>query len=55
MADAWLAFARTGNPNHKGMPNWPPVSAAAIPNMLFDAASSVKNDPDGPQRAALKG
>jgi para-nitrobenzyl esterase len=42
MSDAWLAFARTGNPNHKGMPNWPPVSTSAVPNMLFDARSSVK-------------
>jgi para-nitrobenzyl esterase len=54
MADAWLAFARTGNPNHKGLPNWPPVSPSAIPNMLFDTRSAVRNDPDGAQRAALK-
>ena len=55
MADAWIAFARTGNPNHKGLPNWPPVGPSAIPNMLFDARSAVMNDPDGAQRAALKG
>jgi para-nitrobenzyl esterase len=55
MAEAWLAFARTGNPNHKGIPNWPPVSASAIPNMLFDVRSAVKNDPDAVERAALRG
>jgi len=22
--DAWIAFARTGNPNHKGLPEWQP-------------------------------
>ena len=54
MADAWLAFARTGNPNHKGLPTWPPVSGTAIPNMLFDAKPVVKNDPDAALRAALK-
>ena len=54
MADAWIAFAHSGDPNHTGLPHWPPVSTTAIPNMLFDAACTVKNDPDGPQRAALK-
>jgi para-nitrobenzyl esterase len=42
MSDAWIAFARTGNPNHKGLPAWPPVSTSAVPNMLFNASSSVK-------------
>ena len=54
MSDAWIAFARTGDPNHKGLPHWPPVSASAIPNMLFDAVCTVKDDPDAAQRAALK-
>jgi para-nitrobenzyl esterase len=54
MADAWLAFARTGNPNHPGLPHWPPVSTSATPNMLFDAVCTVKDDPDRAQRAALK-
>jgi len=54
MSDAWIAFARTGDPNHKGLPHWPPVSTSAIPNMLFDAICTVKDDPDAAQRAALK-
>jgi para-nitrobenzyl esterase len=54
MADAWLAFARTGNPNHAGLPHWPPVSTTATPNMLFDAVCTVKDDPDRAERAALK-
>jgi para-nitrobenzyl esterase len=55
MADAWIAFARTGDPNHKGLPRWPPVSTSAIPNMLFDAVCTVREDPDRAERAALKG
>jgi para-nitrobenzyl esterase len=53
MSDAWIAFARTGDPNHKGLPHWAPVSASAIPNMLFNAVCTVKDDPDRAQRAAL--
>ncbi|MDB5462873.1 MAG: carboxylesterase [Phenylobacterium sp.] len=55
MSDAWIAFARSGDPNHKGLPHWPPVSTTAIPNMLFDAVCTVKDDPDRAERAALKG
>jgi len=55
MADAWIAFARTGNPNHPGLPHWPAVTTSATPNMLFDAVCAVKDDPDRAERAALKG
>jgi para-nitrobenzyl esterase len=36
MAEAWIQFARTGNPNHSGMPSWSPYSAARPATMLFD-------------------
>jgi para-nitrobenzyl esterase len=29
MMRAWVQFARTGNPNHEGMPQWPAVAGAA--------------------------
>jgi para-nitrobenzyl esterase len=54
MADAWIAFMRTGDPNHAGLPHWPPVSKTATPNMLFDVTCRVVEDPDKAQRAAMK-
>jgi para-nitrobenzyl esterase len=55
MADAWIAFARTGNPNHPGLAHWPAVSPTATPNMLFDAVCQVREDPDKAELAALRG
>jgi len=53
MADAWIAFARVGDPNHMGLPAWPAVGGGKTPNMLFDARCAVVDDPDAKERAAL--
>jgi para-nitrobenzyl esterase len=45
MADAFLAFAKTGNPSTPGLA-WPAYNASSKPTMLFDVASGAKNDPD---------
>ncbi len=42
MSRAWIAFARTGNPNHKGLPTWPPYTAENGQTMLFDNVNQVK-------------
>jgi para-nitrobenzyl esterase len=55
MADAWLAFAHTGNPNHPGLAHWPAVSATATPNMHFDTVCAVREDPNRAELAALRG
>ncbi|RAK62862.1 carboxylesterase/lipase family protein [Phenylobacterium kunshanense] len=45
MANAWLAFARKGDPNHAGLPRWPTYDVATRPVMLFDTPPTVANDP----------
>lgn len=46
MSNAWISFARTGNPNHKGLPNWPAFDAANTATMHFDNACAVKPQMD---------
>ena len=45
LASAWVAFARTGNPNNPKLPEWPPYDAANKPTMIFDTETRVENDP----------
>jgi para-nitrobenzyl esterase len=47
MSTAWASFARTGNPNHNGMPHWPAYTADSRATMYFDTPCEVRNDPEG--------
>ena len=42
MAGALVAFARTGNPNHEGMPEWAPFTKDCRATMVFDRESECK-------------
>jgi len=53
MTAAWTAFARTGNPNHKGLPNWPKFDPTQRATMIFNNECKVVNDPNGEERKAL--
>jgi para-nitrobenzyl esterase len=53
MSAALVAFARTGNPNHAGIPRWPAYTASAPANMIFDTRIEVRNDPDARARALI--
>jgi para-nitrobenzyl esterase len=53
MSDAWIAFARNGDPNHAGLPKWAPYDAASGPVMIFDDQCELKNDPDRRERAVM--
>ena len=45
LASAWVAFAKTGNPNHLGLPEWPAYAPETRPTMIFDKETRVENDP----------
>jgi len=53
MGDAWINFARKGNPNHPGIPTWPAFSADKGEVMVFDNTCAVKNDPDRAERQQI--
>jgi para-nitrobenzyl esterase len=47
ISTAWVNFARTGNPNHSGLPHWPAYTAHNRATMYFDSPCEVRNDPEG--------
>jgi para-nitrobenzyl esterase len=50
MSQALLAFARHGDPNHAGLPQWRPYGLEQRQTMIFDAQSRMENDPRGGER-----
>jgi para-nitrobenzyl esterase len=50
MSEAFIAFARTGNPNHSNVPQWPVYDLTRRSTMIFDAPSRVASDPRGDAR-----
>ena len=53
MSAAWLAFARTGNPNVRPVPQWTPFKAADRATMVFDSRTRLANDFRGEERRLL--
>jgi para-nitrobenzyl esterase len=45
MQRAWAAFARTGDPSHPGLPEWPAFDLTRRATMVLDTTSAVQDDP----------
>jgi para-nitrobenzyl esterase len=54
MSAAWVAFARTGNPNHRDIPAWEPWTPAGRTTMVFDRMTAAVNDPWSEERLAIR-
>lgn len=54
MSNAWIAFAHSGDPNARGLPQWPPYDAERRATMAFDVQPVVVNDPRGEIRKLLQ-
>lgn len=50
MSQALLAFARNGDPNHPGLPEWRPYRLPRRETMVFDVGSRLEDDPRGGER-----
>ncbi|MDV2450610.1 carboxylesterase/lipase family protein [Xanthomonas hortorum] len=50
MSEALIAFARSGDPNHRGLPRWRQYSLQQRETLLFDTPSRLDHDPRGGER-----
>jgi para-nitrobenzyl esterase len=48
---AWIAFARTGDPSHPGLPPWPPYETQNRHTLVFNRLCEVQADPLGTERS----
>jgi para-nitrobenzyl esterase len=50
MSEAWIHFARHGDPNHGGIPHWRPYDTETRPTLIFDVPCRVESDPRRDER-----
>lgn len=50
MMDSWVSFAKTGNPNHDGIPKWPSYDIEKRSTIVFDKNIKIWDDPLGKER-----
>ena len=51
MSAAFIALARTGDPNHDALPRWEPYALPRRQTMIFDERPRMADDPRGAERA----
>jgi para-nitrobenzyl esterase len=54
VSGAWVAFARNGNPNHSGLPNWPAFDNTTRATMILNDECRAVNDPYGEEQRLLR-
>jgi para-nitrobenzyl esterase len=54
VSGAWVAFARTGDPNHKGLPHWSAYDTTKKATMILDNECTLVNDPHGEEQRVLR-
>ena len=50
MSRTLVAFGRSGDPNHSGLPHWPAYTLTTRPTMIWNTPPHVVNDPRGNER-----
>ena len=50
MSEAFLAFARNGDPNNRTLPKWEPYELPRRQTMVFDNPARLVDDPRGGER-----
>ena len=53
MANSFIQFVKTGNPNGGGLPEWLPYSAEKGETMILDDLCLLQNNPDGEARKSM--
>ena len=53
-SSAWVAFARTGDPNTPKLPRWPAYSATSRDTMLFNNECRTERDPGSGARLVME-
>jgi para-nitrobenzyl esterase len=53
ISSAWVAFARTGNPNTKLVPHWEPFDTKKRAAMVINNEWKLVNDPHGEEQRLL--